>query len=207
MPVPATFYDCLIIPLVLVYLLGQGGGATLGRPPDSITLNVRRVAGGTAGMAVFAFVMVSAANDLHGFGRLAQFFMQLRWPPPFLLAAAFGVLGLLLFVSLGRFAAGCPGPFPLRRSIMAVGDFLWLAGAAGVWLWGGLFLDDRTSWLGEWTRRWNFALTGLLLVVCVYAAASIMVALRGGGDDAEKMIEKFRKRRTAPMVGTKRRKF
>src|SRR6516165_6720786 len=105
---PQTFYDCLIMLFALVYTLGQGGGGTVNRLPDPNTLNLRRVAGGAAGLAVFAFVMVSAANDLHGFGRLVQFFMQLHWPPPLLLDAAFGVLGLLLLVSLCRFVAGWP---------------------------------------------------------------------------------------------------
>jgi len=176
MPVPRTFYDALIVLFCVVYALGQGGGG-MARPPDPNTLNVRRVAGGAAGVALFAFVMISAAHDLHGFGRLAQFFMQLQLPPSFLLGTALLLLALLLVISLGRFVIGWRGPFPPRRS-MTGGQVLWLVAAAGVWLWGGLFLDERTSWLDAWARRWNFGLTALLLVVCVYVAASMAVMLR-----------------------------
>lgn len=206
MAAPATFYDCLALMLVLLYALMQGGGG--GRFPDVNTLNVRRVAGGAAGLAVFAFVMVSAANDVHGFGRLVEYFAQLRdRAPPVLLVVSLAVVGLLGLVSIFRFGAGWRGPFPPRRSMMAGGEFLWLLGAAGVWVWGGLFLDGKTSWLDHWAHVWNFGLTALLLFLSVHAAASMAVMLRGGGGGAEGMIEKFRKRRNAPMVSAKRRKF
>jgi hypothetical protein len=203
---PQTFYDCLALMLVLLWALMHSGGG--GRFADPNALNVRRCAGGAAGMAVFSFVMLSAANDVHGFGRLAQFFMQLPGrAPPVLLVISLAIVGLLGLVSIFRLAVGWRGPFPLRRSMMAGGDFLMLAGAAGVWFWGGLFLDERTSWLDHWAHVWNFGLTALLLFICVHAAASMLVLFGGGGGGAEGMIEKFRKRRNAPMVSAKRRKF
>jgi hypothetical protein len=174
---PQTFYDCLALMLVLLWALMHSGGG--GRFADSNALNVRRCAGGAAGMAVFSFVMVSAANDVRGFGRLAQFFMQLPGrAPPVLLAVSLGVLGLLAVVSVFRFSTGWRGPFPPRRSMMAGGDLLWLVGAAGVWFWGGLFLDERISWLDHWAHVWNFGLTALLLFICVHAAVSVAVVLR-----------------------------
>jgi hypothetical protein len=178
MTAPATFYDCLALMLVLLYALMNGGAG--GRFPDVNTLNVRRVAGGAAGLAVFAFVMVSAANDVHGFGRLAEYFAQLRdrAPPPVLLAVSLAVVGCLGLVSIFRFGAGWRGPFPPRRSMMAGGEFLWLLGAAGVWFWGGLFLEERGSWLGHWAHVWNFGLTALLLFYVVHSIASMAVVLR-----------------------------
>ena len=177
MAAPQTFYDCLALMLVLLWALMHSGGG--GRLPDPNALNVRRCAGGAAGIALLALVMVSAANDVGGFGRLAQFFMQLRdRAPPVLLAVSLGVLGLLAVVSVFRFLTGWRGPFPPRRSMMAGGDFLWLAGAAGVWFWGGLFLEEKGSWLGHWAHVWNFGLTALLLFFSVHAAVSVAVVLR-----------------------------
>jgi hypothetical protein len=57
-----------------------------------------------------------------------------------------------------------------------------LAGAAGVWFWGGLFLDEHNSWLVEhWAYVWNFGLTGLLLFLTVHAAVAMAVVLRNPG--------------------------
>jgi hypothetical protein len=202
---PQTFYDCLALMLVLLWALMHSGGGS--RFADPNALNVRRCAGGAAGIALLALVMVSAANDVGGFGRLAQFFMQLPGrAAPVLLVISLAVVGLLGLVSIFRFVAGWRGPFPPRRSMMAGGDFLWLAGSAGVWFWDGLFLEEKGSWLGHWAHVWNFGLTALLLFICVHAAVSMLV-LVGGGGGAEGMIEKFRKRRNAPMVSAKRRKF
>jgi hypothetical protein len=125
-------------------------------------------------------------------------------PPPVLLAVSLAVVGLLAVVSVYRLLAGWRGPFPPRRSMMAGGDFLWLLGAAGVWFWGGLFLDEQTSWLGHWAHVWNFGLTALLLFMCVHAAASMLVLLGNGGGGGRGPVDKERKRRSAPMVGAKR---
>ena len=180
MAAPATFYDCLALMLVLLWALMHSGGG--GRFADPNALNVRRVAGGAAGLAVFALVMVSAANDVHGYGRLAQFFIQLRdRAPPVLLVVSLAVVGLLGLVSIFRFVAGWRGPFPPRRSMMAGGDFLWLAGSAGVWFWGGLFLEEKGSWLGHWAHVWNFGLTALLLFLVVHSSTSMAVVLRNPG--------------------------
>jgi hypothetical protein len=177
---PQTFYDCLALALVLLYALMNGGAG--GRFADPNTIMVRRLAGGAAGLAVFALVMVSAANDVHGFGRLAEYFAQLRYrAPPVLLVVSLAVVGLLGLVSVFRLLAGWRGPFPPRRSMMAGGEFLMLAGAAGVWFWGGLFLDEQTSWLDHWAHVWNFGLTALLLFLVVHSSASMAVMLRNPG--------------------------
>jgi hypothetical protein len=183
---PQTFYDCLAFALWLLYLLGQGGGGTMAGPlPDSNTLNVRRVAGGGAGLAVFSFVMVSAANDVHGFGPLFRFLAQLpfhynalAWP--WIVLPSVGMVGLLGVASVFRLLAGIAGQKPPRH--IAGGDFLWLVAAGGVWAWGGLFLDEKTSWFDDhWVHVWNFGLTGVLLFAVVNAVLSIAVRLRGAG--------------------------
>jgi hypothetical protein len=178
-PTPATFYDCLALMLVLAWAMLQAGGR---RVPDANTLNVRRCAFGAAGIAIFSFVMVSAAHDLRGgFAALAQYFIQLRSAPPsWPLGLTLSVLGLVFVASLWRLLAGWRGPFPPRRSMLGGGDFLWLAGGAVVWLWGGLFVDPA-SWLGRYGRIWNFGLEGFLLYGIVESAVSVLVMLRNPG--------------------------
>jgi hypothetical protein len=112
---PPTLLNAGWLVLLLIGSLAYAGNGGI-RPGDSSTLNMRRVAGGTAGLALAAYLMFEAQRDFRGgWGDLITFFVQVvqsysKFPALVLLSTA--SIALIILVSVWRIRAGWRGLFP-----------------------------------------------------------------------------------------------
>jgi hypothetical protein len=185
---PPTFYNLGIIIIVVVWMFLYSGVVMRS---DPLTLNLHRVGDGAGGLAVVAFVLHSAANDVGGFGNLLAWF---KWLPQLSLSPmvwlSLAALAAVAGISTLRLVVGLRGPFLFWQKTMLVAKKLaWLAFGAGLWLWG-VFLPDY--WWGVEVFKpaviegANFAIMGFYLFTVTSSAAALAVLLfRGGGNPFE----------------------
>jgi hypothetical protein len=193
-----------VVVTILVATLLINPGPILA-PRDRNTVQVRRVAGGLACLAVIAFVVKSMADDLGSFAAVRGFFTEIIYQFQFhpLRAGPYVALPVLAVISAYRVAVGLRGPFP--RDPMHLGkSVLGLAVWGGLWLWG-VFVPASWDWLelGPGALNFspdalNFGLRCLYLLGVVEEAAWIALMLYrpnlGGRGPVQDDIDRQKKR-------------
>jgi hypothetical protein len=109
----ATIHHVYVVVTILVATLFINPGPMLA-PRDRNTVQVRRVAGGLACLAVIAFVVKSMADDLGSFAAVRGFFTEIIYQFQFhpVRAGPYVALPVLAVISAYRVAVGLRGPFP-----------------------------------------------------------------------------------------------
>ena len=202
---PATFYNAgaaiLVIGAGLVGLANQG--RAMAAPDAPGALSVKRISEGVAGLALAAYILHSAAQDLTGgFAAVLAFLFQVLpahydiMPPLVLLSV--GCLALLIIISAFRAFVGLGGPFPVQKAMPVGFRLALLAIGAGLW-WIGVFVPASWDW-GGFGEGVNFALRGYYLFIVVDCLVALAV-LFGAGGSFRRIIERHQRERNAPLRG------